>query len=277
MQAVPRKSSLTGGITWFSLKHREEPERGRAGRRRKGEPSRGGRSGSGSASCLGSPRRPVAPRPGPEGRQSPRSGHGLAPWRRPGGGERGGHPHGAALPGTCGAALAPAAGLGGVGPSWVSWWWPIWGAGTVGPQGACSPRGLPRGPLTPSPRLRRLCSCCSAPYVRQGRAQPFPPRERCVQVATGQGTGTGTVHTAECPLRVRPGAQRLGAPGATLQDPTPTPGSWRPGRRCRREMAVAAGGLHAMRGPHARRGSAEEPTRQSGSHSGLGWSNRSHS
>lgn len=86
MQAVPRKSSLTGGITWFSLKHREEPERGRAGRRRKGEPSRGGRSGSRSASCLGSPRRPVAPRPGPEGRQSPRSGHGLAPWRRTGGG-----------------------------------------------------------------------------------------------------------------------------------------------------------------------------------------------
>lgn len=131
--------------------------------------------------------------------------------------------------------------------------------------------------LAAAPAALLLLLGSLAPYVRQGWAQPFPPRERCVQVATGQGTGTGTVHTAECPLRARPGAQRLGAPGATLQDPTPTPGSWRPGRRCRREMAVAAGGLHAMRGPHARRGSAEEPTRQSGSHSGLGWGNRSHS
>lgn len=101
MQAVvPPKSSLTGGITWFSPEHRGGACEGEGVGGRKGQ--RQGTNRSRSVCCLGVPRRPVAPRPGPEVTKgttdgSSQSQHALAPWEK----ARGVHPQRAALPGTC--------------------------------------------------------------------------------------------------------------------------------------------------------------------------------
>lgn len=90
MQAVvPPKSSLTGGITWFSPEHRGGACEGEGVGGRKGQ--RQGTNRSRSVCCLG----PEVTKGTTDG--SSQSQHALAPWEK----ARGVHPQRAALPGTC--------------------------------------------------------------------------------------------------------------------------------------------------------------------------------